>query len=74
VKPKGEIGFCLSIHVVEKIGPVVHRERTALLEILEFGAFEKRVWPGEGTREESEARSYNESEQQNARKEHWKGH
>jgi hypothetical protein len=57
-KSKREVSFGFSIHVIEEIGPVVNRERTGLLEALELGAFEKRVWLGKGTGEEKEAEGY----------------
>jgi hypothetical protein len=44
MKPEREVGFCFSIHVIEKIVSVVNSERAGLFETPKFGAFEKRVW------------------------------
>jgi len=66
MKAKGKVGFGFSVHVIEKIGPVVDRERTGLLEVLQLGAFKKRVWPGERAGEKSQkkhrSRAHNAAE------------
>jgi hypothetical protein len=64
-KSEREVSFGFSIHVIEKIGPVVNSERAGLLETLELGAFKKGVLLGELTGEKRKAQGNEGSTKQN---------
>jgi hypothetical protein len=55
VEARREISFRFPVHVIEKIGPVVDRERTGLFESLELRSFKERAWLGQGAGEKKKA-------------------